>query len=378
MKTTAERDRLVLAVFVTKAYARRLSRNEPVYEAQIYAKAASERNVRLYFFTVDDVLGKGRRREIWGWCFTGHSWVYNRVPWPHLVFDQIMDPEEGEKGAIRQLRRSRYLSWLSPHNGLPKWLTHQIVARYNNLARLLPETRRLRSIADLAYMLSRHNSILVKPNHGSRGRGITMIWREAGGTCGLRYSGKDDTVTGLTLRQALLCASSYAGENFLVITQQIPLLRVGNSLTDIRIIMGKNRQGKWLPVLSIMRIGKEGSFVTNWSMGAQEVPLDQGLIAAGLPVAQVNVLVSQVLKVSLELAPALEEGRGHLIEIGLDLAFDSNLRLWFIEANARPGKDAEHADTIPPHFACIIDGALHFWSNRQKRRFWTRYRARRH
>lgn len=375
--TTVERDKLVLAVFVAKAYAERLKRNEPLYEPQVYAKAAKQRDVTLYYFTVDDMRGSGRRREMWGWSFTGQQWTYSQVPWPHLVYDQVIDPEGEEKKAVSQVRRSSSFSWLSPRNGLPKWLTHEILSKYSSLVGLLPEERRLTSVDDLAHMLSRHNSVLVKPNYGSRGRGITMIWRETADTYGLHHSGEEEIAKGLTLQEAYSLASNYAGDDYLVVSQQIPLLRIGNSLTDIRIIMGKSLQGDWYPVLSIMRVGKEGSFVTNWSMGAQEVPLAQGLEAAGLPPARVDALVNQVLEVSFRLANVLEAGRGHLIEIGLDLAFDTNLRLWFIEANASPGKEAEDANSIPPYFACIIDGALYLWNSRQQRRSRSRQYRRR-
>lgn len=357
----------VLGVFVTKAYVEPFRRGETNYEAEIYAKAALQRNVTLYYFAVDDIKGKDKHKMMWGWSFVGQRWTYGRVAWPHLVFDQVIDPEGPEKIAVSQLRHSSDFMWLSPRNGLPKWLTHRILARSKNLAILLPEERRLRSVADLTLMLKRHDSVLIKPNHGSRGRGITKIWREPGGAYSLQHSGEAEKTKGLKPRMAYELARSYAKEQHLVVSQQIPLLRRGNCLTDIRIIMGKDSQGSWLPMLNLMRVGKEGSFVTNWSMGAEEVPLKQGLLSARLAEAQVDLLIARLLMTSLTLAQALEAARGNLVEIGLDLAFDINLRLWFIEANACPGKDAKDSNNIPPHFASVIDGALHLWNTRQKR-----------
>ncbi len=313
------RRQMVLGIFVAKAYAEQFKGDKPIYEAEIYAKAAKHRNVRLYYFTAEDVSGVGGKRgkkKIWGWSLRGNKWRHSRVPWPHVVFDQVIDPEGAEKRTVSRLRRSKNFAWLSPRTGLPKWLTHKILAGHSSLARLLPEERRLKSVDDLDYMLDRHKSVLVKPDLGSRGRGITMIWREPEGTYGLRYSGKEEQVSGLTLAEAYQLASNYAEEDNLVISQQIPLLRVGNSLADMRIIMGKNLQGKWLPVLTIMGVGKEGSFVTNWSMGAEEIPLEQGLAAAGLPAEQVKALIDQVLEVSHKLAKALEAGRGTLLKSG--------------------------------------------------------------
>lgn len=357
---------LVLGVFVAKADIKPFDLGKTNYEAEIYAKAAAKRNVVLYYFAFDDIKGKDRHRTMWGWSFTGQRWTYGRVDWPDLVYDQVIDPEGSEKKSVSKVRRSSHFVWLSPRNGLPKWLTHQILSKRKNLAKLLPEERQLRSVADLRLMLKKHDSVLIKPDHGSRGHGITKIWNQSEDLYGLQYSSEAKKTEGLKAERAYELARSYAKERQLVIAQQIPLLRIGNRLTDIRIIMGKDLQGSWLPMLNLMRVGKEGSFVTNWSMGAEEVPLKQGLLSAGLTEPQVDLLIARLLMTSLTLAKALEAERGNLVEIGLDLAFDVALRLWFIEANASPGKEAKDANTIPPHFSSVIDGALYFWHSRQK------------
>lgn len=50
-----------------------------------------------------------------------------------------------------------------------------------------------------------------------------------------------------------------------------------------------------------------------------------------------------------------------MVEIGLDLALDTELQLWFIEANSLPGKyiDDQESNLIPPHYASVIDYAVY-------------------
>lgn len=352
-------EKLVLAIFISAECAAPFLGASSHEEAMAYARAAQQHDAYLYFFTASDI--DLRRPSIWGWSWVDGDWIYSQQPWPHLVYDQAQDLARTERQKVRRVRRSKKLVWLTAKQGLPKWLTHQIIAADRQLAALLPEAQLIKEANDLAGIARRHKAVLVKPNYGSQGKGICRLWHRQDGTYGLQYSEGKRSRVGLSLRQAYRRIVRYARTQRLVAEQQIALLRVGNSLTDMRIHMGRDRQGNWLPLQTHMRIGKEGFFVTNWSRGAQEVHLLEGLAMAGLNANQMRQLLAQIYATSVRVAQVLEAGRGRMVEIGLDLALDIELQLWFIEANSLPGKyiDDQESNLIPPHYASVIDYAVY-------------------
>jgi hypothetical protein len=352
--------RPVVAVFVAPKITRVLSRQEEQYDCLQYALAARAANVPLYVFQAADMdLETG---TVKGWTLDPDGqWQYGNVPWPDFVYD-LAKGEAGKRERAMQINADPRIKRLNEVKTFGKWPTHR--ALVGDFPHLLPDTVLGRTAADLELMLTRHAAVLTKPSGGTWGLGISKIWREADGSYTLQASHNDEQETGLSLADAFARAKEVAGGRRMVIQQAIDLLKTDGEVMDLRLMMGKDSQGMWQVLQWYIRIGRSGAFVTNWHSGGSYVDVLPGLVSAGVAPEQAAALFHQARQVAQQVAAKLEQAQtGRMVEVGLNFAFDRNLRLWMIEANGWPSKGEviHEQDPIPRIYSCVIDYALSLW-----------------
>jgi glutathione synthase/RimK-type ligase-like ATP-grasp enzyme len=311
----------------------------------MYAQAARRAGLSPFYFALEDVdtgsgLIRGWRERIDG------RWGEVEVEKPPVVYDRSMGRDDNEHDRRARVWLNQGCVFVNSISILDKWAAHAILAKVPETAVFLPETVRYDHPADLARMLNSYGSVLVKPVDRGQGYGIWHVrWhdrRHAGvemrltGTNGVRIADVDRAY-----RQLITTARGQR----LIIQQQIPLLRVGRGRSDIRALACKDTTDKWAIIGLNMKAGKPGMFVTNWSQGGAWIGFDDGLRRAGLSTAATRKAAEDVKAAALLICRTLESAAGKLGEVGIDLAFDEQMKLWFIEANLMPGKNPAGPDT---------------------------------
>ncbi len=355
--------RPVVAILTKPKEARALSRQEPPYDYIKYAEAAKDRGIPLYCFCANDMDLKTGTVQGWSMDVAG-NWVYQDVPWPDFVYNMAKG-KAGKTKKAKAIKADKRLNWLNEIRSHPKWRTHRVLRDEFNW--LLPETIRGRQPEDLRRILKRYQAVMTKPDKGTWGSGICRIWREADGSCSLRSS-YGDHETKLSVEDAFSSAQHIARGRSLIIQQALNLLKIESGVADLRLMMGRDRLGQWQVVQWYIRIGKPGSLVSNWHRGGSYMDVVPGLVAAGLARQRANELFSAACRAAVQVAGCLEQAySGHMAELGLDFAFDTDLRMWLIEANGWPNKGhVEHeTDPIPKVYSCIIDYALSLWKRQR-------------
>ena len=351
--------RPVLGVFIPCKHAKVLARQEPQYDYIKYSEAAQETGILLYFFCTADI--DLELRTIKGWAIGGEQgWVRSDMPWPDYVYN-LAKGNAGKEEKARLVKADSRLSWLNEVRSHRKWRTHIILR--DQFPYLLPDTILGKSYLDLRNMLERYPAVLTKPDKGTWGSGISRIWRGGDNLFCLRTS-SDEEWSGLSIEQAFTRASEFARGGKLVIQQALNLLPIGQSLSDLRLMMGKDKNNQWQVLQWYIRTGRPGSFVTNWHQGGNYVDVIPGLLSAGVQPEVASQLFAQAKRAAVHVAVALEKCHaGHMVELGLDFAFDIDQRLWLLEANGWPDKGhVEHDhDVVPRVYSCVIDYAIFLW-----------------
>ena len=351
--------RPIVGVFIPRKHAMALSRQEPDYDHIKYAAAAAASGVPLYFLSSEDI--DLEQRTIQGWVLSvENGWALRDMPWPDYVYN-LAKGNAGKEEKAKVVKADSRLSWLNEVRSHRKWHTHKLLR--DQFSYMLPETVLGKSWLDLQSMLERHPAVLTKPDKGTWGSGISKIWRSSDNLFCLSTS-SDEEWSGFSLEQAFTRASEFARGRRLVIQQALKLLPIGQCLSDLRLMMGKDKKNQWQVLQWYIRTGRPGSFVTNWHQGGNYVDVIPGLLSAGVQPEVATDLFAQAKRVAVRVAIALEKRHaGNMVELGLDFAFDIDLRLWLLEANGWPDKGhVEHdPDVIPRVYSCVIDYAIFLW-----------------
>lgn len=228
----------------------------------------------------------------------------------------------------------------------------------------VPETHHPVLMETVRRRLNRWGAAYLKPIWGSRGDGVAhlqpekrgFLLRKVTGSTVEEYRGSDlDTL----FRQAGLMGRAAGGKadsagtphpsqrsgstaepSFLldagyVLQEPIPLLRLDGRAFDFRVMVQKEAPGAWAVTGMRARCSRRHDFIS--TVERDQYAAGQILRLALGPEAPVEALLLDLERKALHVAPLLEEYYGHTGEVGLDLGLDARGRVWFIEANPRPG-----------------------------------------
>jgi len=310
---------------------------EPEYLSQL-VHAGRLLGAEVYVFSHQDVYAS--ERKIRGFVPNrSGSWESGWHAWPQIVIDRYRRrvPE------YMKLRHSGLFEFTnSPFS--KKWRVTQLLAKDPRVNRWIPQTF-VYSPGKLRTMLEKHPIVYVKPGNGTGGKGILKVAAR-----GSRYelSGRDKSCARKTasLRQVeevgkwvkrWVEEQRIQGGNFLV-QQGLDLGLIPNRVSDVRLLIQKDRKGEWRVTGCGVRVGESGSSTSNLHGGGKAYPFHL-LIAKRFGEERAQQILRECYIMAHQVARVLEEHFGRMLEFGLDIGVDVNGRAWLIEVNPKPGRE---------------------------------------
>ncbi|MGF7048907.1 glutathione synthase/RimK-type ligase-like ATP-grasp enzyme [Paenibacillus sp. DS2015] len=183
-------------------------------------------------------------------------------------------------------------------------------------------------------MLKSHSTIFLKPDNGSGGSGILKIRNTSTHDYEIRQGETRKRVGQHTLYRTL--KKYQKSPKKYIVQRGIHLGKYHGRVFDIRMYLQKP-QSEWGISGMVARIAPKHRYITNYHKGGQAATLDKVL----LPLFEdntekVNDCIEKLRTISLTIADTLTKQFPDTREFGIDLAVDSNRRIWIIEANTRP------------------------------------------
>jgi len=277
------------------------------------------------------------------------TWRLTTLPLPQCIYNRLVS---------RQAERSETVSdWIEQckkhqipffnQRFLNKWHVHTALEQEPEAAPHLPKTVRYLGQQDVKSMLSQHPILYAKPTNGSMGRGIFRIRRRGDAyqiTSVNNGSKQFNSIS--SLHQYLQKRTK--GTAYLL-QQGLPLIGLNQRPTDFRVLVQKNRQGEWAVTSMVARAG-QNRIVSNIARGGSMLSPKQALRICGPWRGSIRPSVQTLGSVALKLSRLLEQAMaGDYAEFGIDLGVDVQGRVWLLEVNSKPSKQA---NTIP-----LPDGA---------------------
>jgi glutathione synthase/RimK-type ligase-like ATP-grasp enzyme len=296
--------------------------------------------------------------HITGFYYNDEKWCKTKLPVPDVIYNRIHSRKVEYSEVFQQFRKQIQTNHIPMFNDrfLSKWEVYDVLMTEEHLRPHIPITK-LYSKKNLEEMLQEYQTLFLKPIHGSQGRSIIRIVKNAN-AYHLKFSyfkEKQENRILHSLAELYETITPFIKKNSYITQQGIPFIQSQNRLMDFRILCHKNNQDLWTVTSVVARLSAEKQFVSNIARGGETMkPLKALLLSFDKKIAQQQFVFMKEL--ALEFASLISQNSEGLTgELGIDIGIDTDGNPWIIEVNSKPSKNFEEQEIkIRPSAKAII------------------------
>lgn len=306
-------------------------------------RLARLRGALAYAFGPQDI--DWETRTVRGLVWTGKGLRRVRCPLPDVVYDRVSSrTAEMSKAMVRAKERLLGYPDLKYYNRtfFNKWDLHKMLEKHATTKAHLPSTEELTDQKVLETYLRRYGVVFVKPTQGSLGAGIFRVARVSGGYSYriTRLNHPDTRGRARSMARILAIAERLMKKGQYVVQRGLKLAHVNGGPFDVRVLMQKSTRNTWTVQSMVARVAQPGNVVSNISDGGYILNPRRAIALAFGGRVRPSLMTMKLRRVARAAARAIEAEMGfEFAEMGIDLAVDTNARVWIIEANSRPGRE---------------------------------------
>lgn len=281
------------------------------------------------------------RQMINGYYLPGsgsNQWKRRWFPFPDVVYNRYFrkDGDPWSYPILNRMLKSGVKSFNAPIGS--KWKIHRLLSQDKEIRAHIPDTRVLTGVNILQEMLQKHRQVYVKPAGGCQGRGISRV-RKSNGTY-LCQGTKDSQEYKYYDVNRVYGKARSASKSKVMLVQQAISCPSQSGHFDVRAMVQKDHTNTWHITGLAARVGMKGRITTNLHTGGKAQRLEHLLASCGFRGSQISDIISKTKELALKIAETLERYMKPIGEIGLDFIIDAEGRVWFLEANSKPGRKA--------------------------------------
>jgi glutathione synthase/RimK-type ligase-like ATP-grasp enzyme len=271
--------------------------------------------------------------------YSKNRWAKAEFPLPIIIYDRCFysnDPASKQAMAIvKWLKKKGDITFLG--NGLPnKWMIYQVLSE-SELSPYIPKTILVPSGKDVVDQLTKIKKGILKPVFGSGGAGIYKIDKsgrefEISADLGGRLSTKTFHSTSETEAwlDSLFRKKEYMLQPYLQLTD------AQNCPFDVRVLLQKDREEKWIVRGKGIRRGSKDGILSNLSVGGEILTFEE--YADSLDIPTKKFILHEVEEILSKLPAILEASFPRLFELGVDIGISKDHALWVLDTNSKPGR----------------------------------------
>ncbi len=326
------------------------------YFTQI-AKSARKYDVDVCRFTPEQIDPDSR--SISGEVFNKKSgrWEPDTLQLPDFVYDRSFHGLKRDN-----TRNKKNISWLKENipflgYGLPgKWELYEALKGSSLLQAFLPSTIKLANADEVWQQLELNESVILKPEYGARGIGIYHLQKKEEAVI-VRLPANAERPERTFRSKAifskwankLLSKYGYLCQPFLDLSTK------EKEPFDVRILLQKNQQNRWIEKGRGIRLGHKEGITSNIATGGTVLELSE--FERQYP-GSVPKTAEQTIEHLLFCIPKeMESHFKPLFELGIDLGIDREGKVWILDVNSKPGRrtiEILHPERMPALFEAPV------------------------
>ncbi|MBH5317249.1 YheC/YheD family protein [Paenibacillus sp. GSMTC-2017] len=305
--------------------------------------ACKSHGAHVFFFTPNHI-GENVH-TVQGWIYSG-GWRQMIVPAPDIINNRLttrkLENDPDVQHFIKETKRL-YSTAVFNEKFLDKTEVFDALKKDPTLDRYLPESHYLNNFATFKSMCTKYNNVFLKPVRGSLGKGIIRLSHLEGES----YLALHTTPTGSRRQIHPSLAKLYSSLAVKMktakfqIQQGLQLIEIQKRPVDFRALVQKNSLGKWVITSIVARTAGSQHFVSNLARGGSLSTVSAAVAKSNLG-ASINRLSAsgQLRQAALTIANGIDTNiPAQFGELGIDLAIDTNGKVWLLEVNSKPSKN---------------------------------------
>lgn len=316
-----------------------------------------------FIFCPSDI--NSERKCIYGYYLTGKTderWKRMYFPFPDVCYNRYFNDgaSPGSYHTLALLARHGVKTFNTSIGS--KWAVHRLLIPHRDIASHLPETRLLDSGQVLVSMMKKHREVYLKPPGGCKGRGIMAVSRKK--KAYLLRTAESNSYLCRSAQEVVQKTKASMNCTMPIVQQSIRF--PGNEQhIDFRVLVQKNRLNQWGITGIAARIGADGHITTNLHAGGKAQEAKSTLLNRGFSPEQIVSINNSLEELALRIAEIIDSKSRALGELGLDFLVDKKGKVWFLEANPKPGRRSfkdispelrRIAVARPMEYACFLAG----------------------
>lgn len=305
-------------------------------------EACRSQGAFVYFFTPQEIRSTNSSME--GWNYNG-GWNKSVFPIADVIHNRLTTRKLENRPSVQYFMKevkSKYNASVFNEQYLNKTEVFQALNNESGLRHYLPESHHFRNFENLKIMCGKYSVVFLKPVRGSLGKGIIRVSHRGGPNYICHFTGESGVraQTFSSLAQVFSAVSGKMRKNKYQIQQGVQMIAINRRPVDFRALVQKNLHGQWGITSIVARIAGNHHFVSNLARGGSLSTVKDALIKSNLPTATRPIVQQRLRKASMEISEGIERQiDAHFGELGVDLAVDTNGRVWLLEVNSKPSKN---------------------------------------
>lgn len=361
----------VIGIFVSNGQVRSANSQNPNFRLIETMNANKISNSIVYYFSIKDV--DFTKEMIRGTCFNEltEEWEKREFPYPDVLYDRgggTLKSQLDISDYIREeLQEDRQLKKINCRYYFDKWDVHKKLLDRKEMIEYLPYTMQYNGKESLEEMFDLSSRLYIKDRFGNNGIGVARI---------IKYSDTDFELSNFLMKSNIYKLSSLSElidkidevfeDKKLIVQTAINLIQVNNHNIDMRATVQKDGEGMLNVIALPVRAGKEKCPITTTRSGAAVYAFDDFFKRQySFSGEEIEKLKSKISEFLFTCFNCVQDAYGNFGELGIDFALDKDFKLWFIECNAKPGKDTLYLsyddETITKAFLNPLEYAKFLW-----------------
>lgn len=335
----------VIGVFTSNGAIKKAMNQTPNFRMTELCKCNVDVKTILYYFSIKDV--DFINKEINGIYFNEYTNKFEQKPFPlpDVLYDRgggFLSHQRIISNYIRnQLNINNNMKKINSQYYFDKWDVHERLYNYEEMRKYLPHTIKFKHKDDISYMLNQTDSLYFKDRFGSNGMGVIKINKVMKDSYEISFFNDKLNIFYIDSYEKLLELLIKQSYNKKIIIQKtIDLITYEGRSVDLRATVQRNINGEIDICAYPVRVAVTDSPITSTKSGSTVYKFEDFFKKLmHYNEIQIEELKNRIDEFLLIAYNCIEKSYGSFGEIGIDFALDKYNRLWFIECNAKPGKD---------------------------------------
>lgn len=318
----------MIGIIFQKDKLKRLVNNREVHEnISFYYQLAEQYAVNLLFYSLWGI--RPRKKKVVGYLYSYQDKTLTRkmVDMPKINMLRTIIVRKKTYRLLKKLEEKHHLLFINMIPERNKWKIYKLLSTSKELQAHIPTTYPLNK-KNFKKLIQKYQHVVIKPINGARGEKIYKVSRDEQGYTICYTTHKKQRQLEVTPRGINLFLKRRLDEPRSYLVQKwINFQELEGNKFDIRVSVQKDKRGEWIISGMVVRQAAKDGIVTNIAQGGKAVSFQQ-----------IKSLISQpqlqaLKELSIKIAKEIEKYYPSTADLGLDMAFDQQGKLWFIEAN---------------------------------------------